>query len=249
VHRVVAAQETGMIRSILDVVRLVLGVALTVLVAIAVLFSVPFDRHGRFYHAHARFWSKGLLRIFRVRLRVHGLETIDRSRNYIYVSNHASMFDIPIVAAGIPDDVRLVYKKELEKIPVFGWGLRWGSYIGIDRGRGAEAMKSLDAAVERIRRGVSVLLFAEGTRTLDGRLQPFKRGAFNLAVRSGVPVIPMTINGSYSIVPKHSLHIRPGVVDLFLDPPIPIEREGGKETERQLMDRVRAAIERHYIDQ
>jgi 1-acyl-sn-glycerol-3-phosphate acyltransferase len=238
-----------MIQSLLGMIRLTAGMALTLAVAIAVLFSVPFDRHGRFYHAHAKFWSRGLLKIFGVRLRVHGLETLDLSRNYIYVSNHASMFDIPIVAAGVPDDVRLVYKKELEKIPVFGWGLRWGSYIGIDRGRGAEAKKSLDEAVERIRRGASVLLFAEGTRTLDGRLQPFKRGAFNLAVRSGVPVVPMTINGSFTIVPKHSLRIRPGPVDLFLDPPIPIDPEAGRETEVRLMERVRAAIERHYIDQ
>jgi 1-acyl-sn-glycerol-3-phosphate acyltransferase len=103
--------------------------------------------------------------------------------------------------------------------------------------------------VERIRGGVSVLLFAEGTRSLDGRLQPFKRGAFNLAVRSGVPVIPMTINGSYTIVPKHSLRIRPGTVDLFLDPPIPIDTEGGRETELRLLEQVRAAIEQHYIDQ
>jgi 1-acyl-sn-glycerol-3-phosphate acyltransferase len=238
-----------MIQTALGVVRFATGVALTILVAVAVLFSVPFDRHGRFYHSHARFWSRGLLKIFGVRLRVHGLEQIDRSRNYIYVSNHASMFDIPIVAAGVPDDVRLVYKKELEKVPVFGWGLRWGSYIGIDRGRGSEAMKSLDEAVERIRGGVSVLLFAEGTRSLDGRLQPFKRGAFNLAVRSGVPVIPVTINGSSTIVPKHSLRIRPGTVDLFLDPPIPIDTEGGRETELRLLEQVRAAIERHYIDQ
>jgi 1-acyl-sn-glycerol-3-phosphate acyltransferase len=238
-----------MTQNITGAIRLVLGLGLTLLVAVAVLFAVPFDRRGHLYHAHARFWSKGLLKIFGVRLRVHGLEQIDRSRNYIYVSNHASMIDIPIVAAGVPDDVRLIYKKELEKIPVFGWGLRWGSYIGIDRGRGAEAMKSLDAAVERIRNGVSVLLFAEGTRTLDGRLQPFKRGAFNLAVRSGVPVIPMTINGSYSIVPKHSLRIRRGTVDLYLDPPIPIAEEGGREAELRLMDQVRSAIERHYIDQ
>lgn len=238
-----------MIQSILGFLRFVAGMMFTVMVAVAVLFSIPFDRHGRFYHAHTRFWSRGLLKIFGVRLQVHGLELIDRSRNYIYVSNHASMFDIPIVAVGVPDDVRLVYKKELEKIPVFGWGLRWGSYIGIDRGRGPKAMKSLDEAVARIRSGTSVLLFAEGTRTLDGRLQPFKRGAFNLAVRSGVPVVPLTINGSYSIVPKHSLRIRPGTVDLFLDPPIPIDPEGGKETEMRLMDRVRAAIERHYIDQ
>ena len=238
-----------MIASIAAAVRLFVGVLLTIAVAIAVLFSVPFDANGRFYHAHAKFWSRGLLKIFGVRIQVHGLERLDLSRNYIYVSNHASMIDIPIVAAGLPMDLRLVYKKELEKIPVFGWGLRWGSYIGVDRGKGTEAMKSLDEAVQRIRGGMSVLLFAEGTRTLDGRLQPFKRGAFNLAVRAGVPVVPLTINGSYTTVPKHSIRIRPGTVDLFLDPPLVTDAGAGKEAELKLMEQVRKAIESHYVNQ
>ena len=106
-----------------------------------------------------------------VKVRVTGLEKIDSSRNYIYVSNHASMFDIPSILAGIPGQIRIVYKKELDVIPVFGWGLKYGAYIGIDRGRGADAMRSLDEAVEKIRRGASVLLYAEGTRTTDGKLQ------------------------------------------------------------------------------
>ena len=148
------------------------------------------------------------------------------------------MLDIPVVIASIPDDIRLVYKKELERIPIFGWGLKYGSYIGIDRGRGTEARKSLEEAVEKIRRGASVLLFVEGTRTSDGKLQQFKRGAFNLAARSGVPVIPLTINGTYAIVPKHSLRIRPGTVHLYLDPPIRVEMPAGdRETETRLMER------------
>jgi 1-acyl-sn-glycerol-3-phosphate acyltransferase len=159
------------------------------------------------------------------------------------------MFDIPVVIAGLPDDIRLVYKKELERIPIFGWGLKWGSYIGIDRGRGAEARRSLDEAVHKIRNGASVLLFVEGTRTSDGGLQPFKRGAFHLAAQAGVPVIPLTINGTFSIVPKHSLRIRPGVVDLVLSPPIPVKENATKDTELQLMRQVRIAIEQHYRPQ
>jgi 1-acyl-sn-glycerol-3-phosphate acyltransferase len=159
------------------------------------------------------------------------------------------MLDIPVVVAGIADDVRLVYKKELEWIPLFGWGLKWGSYIGIDRGRGNEAARSLEEAVEKIRGGTSVLLFAEGTRTSDGRLQPFKRGAFHLATRAGVPVIPLTINGSYGIVPKHSMRIRPGTVELVLDAPIHLEHATGRDAELHLMEQVRAAIEKNYIAQ
>ena len=111
------------------------------------------------------------------------------------------------------------------------------------------ARRSLDEAVEKIRGGASVLLFGEGTRTEDGKLQPFKRGAFHLAVRSGVPVVPLTINGTYSIVPKHSLRIRPGTVDLVLSPPIPTASLEGKNGERTLMEHVRAAIAAQYRDQ
>jgi 1-acyl-sn-glycerol-3-phosphate acyltransferase len=225
------------------------AVALTFVNAIAALVSIPFDRTGTLYHGISRCWSRNLLRVCGVRICVRGGEHIDRSHPTVYVSNHASMLDIPVVVAGIADDVRLVYKKELEWIPLFGWGLKWGSYIGIDRGRGNRAAKSLEETVAKIRGGTSVLLFAEGTRTSNGKLQPFKRGAFHLATRAGVPVTPLTINGSYGIVPKHSLRIRPGTVELVLDVPIHLEETTGRDAELRLMGQVRAAIEKNYIDQ
>lgn len=234
---------------IVSIARLLVSALATAVIAVVAYVLLPFNRKERLYHGVARFWSRLLLRICGVKVAVHGAEHADRSRSVIYAANHASMFDIPVVIASIPDDIRLVYKKELERIPVFGWGLKYGSYIGVDRGRGTEARKSLEEAVEKIRKGASVLLFVEGTRTPDGRLQQFKRGAFNLAVKAGVPVIPLTINGSYAIVPKHSLRIRPGTVHCHLDPPITVPEGGGREAETELMDRVRAAIETHYVNQ
>ena len=147
------------------------------------------------------------------------------------------------------DQIRIIYKRELDVIPFFGWGLRYGSYIGIDRGRGSRAVKSLEEAVEKIRSGASVLMYAEGTRTLDGKLQPFKRGAFNLALRAGIPVVPLTVNGSFAILPKHSVSVRPGTVELVLGAPIPVPGGGGKDAELQLMQEVHAVIAGHYIDQ
>lgn len=229
--------------------RLAAGVAVTMVMAVVAIVAVLFDRSGKKYHAVARLWSRVSLRVCGVQVRVVGTEHLQPGQSYIYVANHASMFDIPAVAAGIPDNIRIVYKRELEKVPVFGWGLRWSNYIGIDRGRGAEARRSLDEAIGKIRNGASVLLFGEGTRTADGRLQPFKRGAFHLAVRAGVPVVPLTINGSYGIVPKHSLRIRPGTVDLVLSPPISMETVTGKDAELELMERVRTAIAAVYRDQ
>ncbi len=214
-----------------------------------ILFSLLFNKSGPLFHWFCRHWASIVLRVCGTTVSVRGSEHVQAGKGYVYVSNHASMFDIPAVIARIPAQIRLVYKKELEKIPIFGWGLKYGSYIGIDRGRGVEAQKSLDEAVKKIQNGESVLLFAEGTRTLDGKLQPFKRGAFHIAVRAGVPVVPLTINGSYAILPKHSISINPGTVELILEKPIYLHGEEGKETELQLMEEVHAAIEKHYVDQ
>lgn len=217
--------------------------------ASAVLLTLLFTRNSRVFHSLCRSWARTSLAICGVRVSVKGVEHLAPGTGYVYVSNHASMFDIPAVIAGIPDQIRIVYKKELHWIPVFGWGLKFGSYIAIDRGRSVKAQRSLEEAICKIRNGESVLLFAEGTRTLDGTLQPFKRGAFHIAARSGVPVVPLTINGSFRILPKHSISINPGHVELILEAPIHLAGEHGKEAERQLMGEVHAAIAKHYINQ
>ena len=228
--------------------RFVLEVFLSMFFAALELIVIVIRKNDRVFHALARAWAHSSLWMCGVTVRVKGLENLDMNRNYVYVSNHASMFDIPAILAAVPDQIRILYKKELNWIPIFGWGLKYGSYIAIDRRRGADAMKSLEEAAERIRTGASALLYAEGTRTLDGKLQPFKRGAFNLAVRAGVPVVPLTINGSYALLPKRSIVVHPGEVELILERPIEI-KGSGKEEEMRLMAEVHAAIEKHYVDQ
>jgi len=231
-------------------IRVFAAMLFTLFMAVTAIVTNLLDlKRGRLFHINNRLWAKGVFLLCGLRLVVRGIEKLDFTRNYVYVSNHASLLDIPAVIAGVPDQIRLVYKKELEKIPVFGWGLKWGSYIGIDRGNRAEAMRSIEEAARKIREGASAFLYAEGTRTLDGKLQPFKRGAFNLAVRSGVPVVPLTINGTFSILPKHSLGINPGTVELVLDDPIAVDPEGGKEEELRVMDLVHASIAQAYKDQ
>jgi 1-acyl-sn-glycerol-3-phosphate acyltransferase len=184
-----------------------------------------------------------------IRVGIRGVEKLSSARHYVYVANHASMFDIPSIIAAVPDQIRIVYKKELEKIPLFGWGLKWGSYIGIERAGSRDALRSLDRAAVMIRNGVSVLLYAEGTRTMTGKLQPFKRGAFALAVRAGVPVVPLTVNGSFSILRKHSIVVRPGAVELVLGDPIDVAQGDTKDAEQELMNKVHAAIEETYVSQ
>lgn len=212
------------------------------------LIVIITTRNDRLFHALARAWAHSTLWMCGTRVVVKGLDNVPFNRSYVYVSNHASMFDIPIILASIPDQIRIMYKKELHWIPVFGWGLKFGSYIAIDRGHGSEAKRNLEKAAGTIASGASVLLYAEGTRTLDGRLQPFKRGAFHLAVRSGVPVVPLTINGTFHILRKRSFVVRPGQAELILERPIDVH-EGGKDEEHRLMGEVRSAIEKHYVDQ
>jgi 1-acyl-sn-glycerol-3-phosphate acyltransferase len=236
-------------KDLIGTLRFLGAVVASLFFAASAIITIPLNPAGKLFHANARLWAKAVLSLCGIRVHVTGLRNLALPGNHVYVANHASMFDIPAIVAGIPDEIRIVYKKELEWIPLFGWGLKWGPYVGIDRSGGAKAMKSLDDAARKIRSGASILLYAEGTRTLDGRLQPFKRGAFHLAVQSGVPVVPLTVNGSFHILRKHSFVVRPGTVELVLDTPIALEGITGKDAEIRLMDQVHTAIRKHYIDQ
>jgi 1-acyl-sn-glycerol-3-phosphate acyltransferase len=159
------------------------------------------------------------------------------------------MADIPTVLVALKGRVNFVFKKELTWVPIWGWALRYGHSIMIDRSNPRDAMASIERAVKTIREGQSVILFPEGTRTSDGKLQPFKRGAFTLAAKSGVPVVPMTINNTYGIMPKGSFIVKRADISVVLERPILTDGLDSKTDELELMDRVHKAIEKHYVDQ
>jgi 1-acyl-sn-glycerol-3-phosphate acyltransferase len=231
---------------ILSFLKIVFAILFTTFISVLELVQIPIPSDGKLFHLLARFWGRVMVRVIGIRIVVEGMEKIDFSRSYIYVANHASLFDIPVMVAGIPDQIRIMYKRELEKIPIFGWGLKYGkTYIGIDRGHGQTAIEGLEDAVKKIRTGASVLMFAEGTRSSDGLLQPFKRGAFHLAVRAGVPIVPTTLVGTYDILPKKSFRIKKGTVRIILSEPIEPPATNGKETEIGLRDRVHSIIQRN----
>jgi 1-acyl-sn-glycerol-3-phosphate acyltransferase len=224
----------------------VLGLA-AIPASLIALVSAPIDRTGRTFHAMARLWSTLILWMFGIKVRTRGTDLLDPLKHYIYVSNHASAFDIPAVVVGIPDDIRFVLKKELTRIPIWGWALKYGHYITIDRGNARDAIKSLDEAAMRMRNGASVILFGEGTRTRDGNLQPLKRGAFTLAVKAGKPVVPVTINNTFGILPRGSLRVRAADIEIVFDKPISVEGIEGRDGEERLMQQVQVAIARNYI--
>jgi 1-acyl-sn-glycerol-3-phosphate acyltransferase len=235
---------------IISICRLILIILHSAFSASLVILCSPFDKNGVTYQKLARFHARGALRLAGISLRVDGLSELNPAKSYIYVSNHASLFDIPVVLAAIPYDIRIIYKKELHFVPIFGWGLKLGrTYIPIDRRKGSDAMRSLDDAMEKLSAGASILLFAEGTRTRDGRLQPFKRGPFNIALKAKTPVVPVIINGTYNILPKGSFRLRPGTVTVTIDTPIEPPNEDGKQNEFLLRDRVHDAIRKHYRNQ
>src|SRR5574337_1316320 len=160
------------------------------------LLGSLFDARGRWQHACARLWSWLILKTSFVRVRVEGLENVDPGQTAIYCANHQSAMDIPLLFVHLPVQFRFLAKRSLFKFPFMGWHLRRSGHIPVDRDRPREAMKSLEEAAKKIRVGSSVVLFPEGRRSRDGRIGPFKSGSFYLAILSGVPIVPITLNGT-----------------------------------------------------
>jgi 1-acyl-sn-glycerol-3-phosphate acyltransferase len=223
-------------------------VLITIPMAIITFLLLPFNYKGKIYHFMARIWSGLVLWIFNVKVEVVGKENIDFGKNYIYISNHASAMDIPALIRGIPDQIRFLAKQELGKIPLWGWLLKYGGYILIDRRNPKRAMRSVQRAIEKIKSGVSVLVFAEGTRSTDGKLLPFKRGGFMLAIKAKTSIVPVTIIGSHKIMQKHKLEINPGTIKILLDKPISVDEFDGREGEEKLMELTRDVINRNLFE-
>jgi 1-acyl-sn-glycerol-3-phosphate acyltransferase len=186
-------------------------------------------------------WAKIILRVCAIKVRVIGRQNVDPGVPRIYMSNHQSYFDIFALLAYLPVHFKFILKQELMGIPLFGLAMKKAEYIGLEREEPRKAIKSLIEAAEKIRKGASVVIFVEGTRSPDGNLLPFKKGGFNLALRSGCDIVPVVIRGSHRIVPKGSLKINSGTFDLHIGEPIPTKGLSKRDTP-ELMGRVRAAI-------
>jgi len=219
-----------------------LVVIVTTFWSVMTIISRPFDRSARFYHWILRVWSRALLRLFGIRATVSGTENLDRSRSYVYLANHSSYLDIIVVGATLPDDIRFVLKRELGRIPIFGWGLVLGPYILIDRADARNAIASIDKAASEIARGASVIIFPEGTRSADGRLAPFKRGGFLLAIKSGVPMVPVAIDGTFRLMSRNDRTVRPGAVSVRIGEPIEGHANASRTEAAALQEQVRGQL-------
>jgi 1-acyl-sn-glycerol-3-phosphate acyltransferase len=217
-------------------------IPITALFAVSASICTLFDASGRSYAFHARLWARIALAINNTPVELHGVEHLPAGP-FILMSNHQSNFDILSLIAVIPRPIYWIAKKELFDIPVFGPSIRRGGYIPLDRSDGRKALKSMENAADIIRKGSSVVMFPEGTRSPDGKLLPFKRGGFMLAVRAGVPVVPVTINGSGRVNPGGLVRLYSGKISLAIHPQITIP-DGMKKsaTEEWLMEKVQEAI-------
>jgi len=180
------------------------------------------------------------LRLGGIRVRVEGAENIPEGP-CVFAANHASNADPPAIVGAIPKRVALLAKKEVFKVPILSRALRLADFVCVDRANKEAARASVEEALERLARGLSFLIFAEGTRSPDGRLRPFKKGAFILAVRAGVPVVPVTIANSHLVMGKASFAIRPGEVLVKFHAPIDARRFT-MESAEELIAQTQAAV-------
>ena len=200
------------------------------------------DPKGRRVHAYCAVpWSKSILWVCGVKIRVLGLENLDAAVPRIYMVNHQSYFDIFALLANLPVQFKFVVKEELMKIPFLGAAMRKAKYVGIERDDPRKAVKSMNEAADRFREGASILIFPEGTRSEDGQLQPFKPGGFHLALKAKGDIVPVSIVGTHRIVPKGSLRVQKGKATMVIGKPILI-KDYSKKTMDQLMERVHEAM-------
>ena len=222
-------------------------VAATVVIGSVVILCSFFSRSGDGLHLLARLWANSILWVSRIRVTVSGsgIEKLDPNRSYIYMPNHQSNADIPLLLGRLPVQFRWLAKAELFKIPVFGRAMRKVGYISIDRSNRKSAFESLKQAARTIRNGTSVLIFPEGTRSPHGRILPFKKGGFVLAVDSGVPIVPIIIRGTRDIVPKGHRLIRSASVSMEILEPVETS-DYTRKTKDALLANIRAILKDNF---
>ena len=190
----------------------------------------------------ALFGGSMWLKLSGARVRVRGLEHLDKSRPYVFIANHRSFLDTATLFCHLERRIGLLAKKELLKVPIMGYGMGFVNVMAIDRSNRERAFKTTKAATDRIRAGRSFGVFAEGTRALPGELLPFKKGGFYMAVEAGVPVVPVAIKNTDELMGKGTGAARPGIVEMVLLPPVETEGLTTDEDVKALAERTRALI-------
>jgi len=204
--------------------------------------GVRYEPHG-LYDRLVRRWARWLVRLHSIPLRITGRDRLDPNQSYVFASNHESFVDVWALVLAIPHSCRFVAKKELTKVPFFGPAMEDAGHISIDRRNLESAFSSYDQAAAAIQNGLSAAVFAEGTRSRDGVMLPFKKGPFRIAMGANVPVVPIVIRNADDLGPRATMVMRPATVDVVVLPPIPTSAWTLKNLEQKI-----ASVRQQYVD-
>lgn len=214
---------------------------LTIAAAVLTILLSPLFPNSRISYFPARWWSRAVCALFFIRVRVHGMERLDRSQSYIFMMNHQSWFDIFAVYGWLPFFFKWIMKADLRRIPFVGAACAAAGHIFIDRESPKAAQESLERAKRQLQQGVSVVIFPEGTRTWDGSLGKFKRGGFKIASDLGLPIVPVTLRGCFERMPRSTFAVKPGPIDIVVHAPVTLEGRTAEDIP-ELMQEVRDSI-------
>jgi 1-acyl-sn-glycerol-3-phosphate acyltransferase len=211
----------------------------TIVLGTISVLSTLFDRSGDVGHRCARAWSRLILKTTGVTVRVTGLERLDPSRSYVFAANHQSIYDIPILFASLPFQLRIIAKASLGRIPFLGWHLQRTGHVLVDRSKpGAGIVKKMARLVGQRH---SLIVFPEGTRSTDGTVARFKAGSFLIALEAGLPVVPISIQGSRHVMFRGRLTVHPGTVTVIVHEPV--DTAGvPRDAVRELSARIHAVV-------
>lgn len=193
----------------------------TIVMGLAALPGGLFDRDGRRLHWFSRTWSWLIMKTICSPVKVTGLDKIDTSKPHVYAVNHGSALDIPVLYVNLPFQFRIAFKKELLSYPVVGWQLKRSGQICIDQQNPSHSISSIRAALKGLKEGLPLVIFPEGGRTPDGEIKPFLQGAFFLAIKAQVDIVPVVLVGTYELLPMNTYHIKCRPLEMRVGEPIP----------------------------
>jgi 1-acyl-sn-glycerol-3-phosphate acyltransferase len=212
------------------------------------LLAIPgglFDRGGRRLHWFSRTWSWLIMKTILSPVKVFGLEKIDTSKPHVYAVTHASAMDIPVLYVYLPFQFRIVFKKELLSYPVVGWQLKRSGQVCIDQQKPTNSIAAIRSAVKSLKAGMPLVIFPEGGRTPDGEIKPFLPGAFFLAIKAQVDIVPIALIGTYELLPMNTYHIKSRPLEMRVGEPIPTAGLTMRDM-KAVSTRVHHAIEELY---
>jgi 1-acyl-sn-glycerol-3-phosphate acyltransferase len=209
---------------------------LTVITAISTIILSPIFPNSTVSHFPAKWWSRLICYLLFIRVKVAGVEKLKITDSYIVAANHQSIFDVFVMYGWLPNIFKWIMKAELRKIPLVGKACESAGHIFIDRSNPIAAQKSLKRAEKQLINGVSVVIFPEGTRTKTGSMSRFKKGAFRIATDLSLPIVPVTIKGSFECLPRNTMYVSPGVIEMIFHNPIDVKLYNTEQTQELIQD-------------